>query len=88
MSLNTSACSKLALSSTSVNGTKYVFAIPTMSRTHMPGAGKELRKEKRTDECKQTAKSKILLYPYYAILWGGFAGMSFSSGGVLEMVVR
>jgi hypothetical protein len=75
------------LNNTSVNGTKYVFAIPATSRAHMPGAGKESRKENKTDECKQTPKSKILLYPYYAILWGGFAGMSFF-GGVSETVVR
>lgn len=36
---------------------------------------RERKMQKLTKDPEQTPKSKIILYPYYAALFGGFAGM-------------
>ncbi|KAM0125687.1 hypothetical protein ACHAO1_010497 [Botrytis cinerea] len=43
--------------------------VPYYQALFQEGAKKHIR------QWNQTPRSKIMLYPYYVALWGGFAGM-------------
>jgi len=42
--------------------------VPHYQRLFAEGSQKHIR------QWNQTGRSKMLLYPYYCVLWGGFAG--------------